>query len=339
MKYEIHTLQILRGIAALLVVTNHLWGRVFGGIFEFNGGLGVDIFFVLSGFLMVFTQTNNRNALTFIFGRIKRIYPLYIIISLPIILMLVNLDGVYKVASNFLLLPTFGKYHHILANNPSWTLVYEMIFYVFFAFALIFSRDATRACLITVSIICISIYVTVNIVGTEPRYGWIHLGYILGDPLMLDFAAGGILALIYKHLRFPAFIDFRVFMIATIIILYLAINVIESSRMFKFGIPALIIIIFAIYTKEGAGGLYRTMHLIGDASYSIYLSHIYFVYIIKSTMIANQDSTLMTNLSVLLTTVLCVMAGIFINRSIEKPIIIFLAKKPKTPLIKGDNIN
>lgn len=327
MKEEIHSLQILRGVAALLVVTNHLWGPVFGGIFEFNGGLGVDIFFVLSGFLMVYTQTEKRGPLNFFIGRIKRIYPLYIIISLPIILMLVNLDAYYKLASNLFLLPTFGKYHHILANNPSWTLVYEMIFYTFFSFALIFTRNSSKACLVIVLFISTSLYITTFKVGVEPRYGWIHVGYILGDPTMLDFAGGSILAVIFKKINISPFISFTAFTVATTVLLYLALCVIDAIRIYKFGIPAMAIIILAIYTKEGTGVFYKIVHVIGDASYSIYLSHIYFVYIVKTSMIANQNSLFLTKVSVLLTTTLCIAVGIFINRTVEKPLIIFFKNK------------
>lgn len=53
MKYEIDNIQILRALAALMVVTNHFLGGTVGGIFKYNGGFGVDIFFVISGFLMI----------------------------------------------------------------------------------------------------------------------------------------------------------------------------------------------------------------------------------------------------------------------------------------------
>ncbi|NCH75025.1 acyltransferase family protein [Cronobacter sakazakii] len=100
MKNELHTLQIVRGVAAMMVVTNHLWGTVFGGIFKYNGGLGVDIFFVLSGFLMVFTQKETRGPIEFLSGRIFRIYPMYILVSLPLIIMMVEVNNPFKILSN-----------------------------------------------------------------------------------------------------------------------------------------------------------------------------------------------------------------------------------------------
>ncbi|EKK7732625.1 acyltransferase, partial [Cronobacter sakazakii] len=148
MKNELHTLQIVRGVAAMMVVTNHLWGTVFGGIFKYNGGLGVDIFFVLSGFLMVFTQKETRGPIEFLSGRIFRIYPMYILVSLPLIIMMVEVNNPFKILSNLFLIPTFGQLQHRLANDPAWTLVYEMIFYVMFSASLLISRNKVKSCLI-----------------------------------------------------------------------------------------------------------------------------------------------------------------------------------------------
>ncbi|WP_455424894.1 acyltransferase family protein [Dryocola sp. LX212] len=315
----------------MMVVTNHFWGSVFGGIFKFNGGFGVDIFFVLSGFLMVYTQTEKRGPVTFFIGRVKRIIPLYFIISLPLILMYVNLKDIYPLLSNILLLPSFGKSHHELANGPAWTLVYEMIFYVFFAISLLISKNNVKACLITVSMIAAALYITIYQIGVSPRYGWIHLGYILGDTLMIDFAAGCIIAVVYQKVNVKAFIDFRLLVLIAIAITYVALNIMDDARIYRFGIPAMILITFAIYTKEGSGYLYKALHTVGDASFSIYLSHIYFSYAIKATRTANQVSIENTEISVILITLICVFVGIFINRTVEKPLMDFLSNKKNQP--------
>lgn len=327
MRNEIHSLQILRGIAAMMVVTNHFWGPIFGGVFKFNGGFGVDIFFVLSGFLMVHTQTESRGPIKFFLGRVKRIYPLYIILTLPLIFMHVKITDYYPFLSNLLLLPSYGSYHHMLVNPPAWTLVYEMIFYLFFSLSLIVSRDSIKACFITVSIIVSSIITIRYAVGMEPRYGWIHLGYLLGDKLMLDFAAGAIIAILYRQLNIKSFIDFRVFMLLSVIITYISLYVINDERIYKYGLPAMAMIMVAVYTKEGSGLFYKTLHLIGDASFSIYLFHVYFQPTISATLKTNASNTEMAKLAVLALTFMCVLAGIFINRTIEKPIINFFQKR------------
>ncbi|EOC1327329.1 hypothetical protein ACI09X_003530 [Cronobacter dublinensis] len=52
MKSEIDNIQILRAVAALMVVTSHFLSGTVGGIFKYNGGFGVDIFFVIFAVLL-----------------------------------------------------------------------------------------------------------------------------------------------------------------------------------------------------------------------------------------------------------------------------------------------
>ena len=70
MKYRLD-IQILRGLAVLFVVLFHL-----GFDFIKSGFLGVDIFFVLSGFLMAILY-DNKNKMHFISRRAKRLLPAY----------------------------------------------------------------------------------------------------------------------------------------------------------------------------------------------------------------------------------------------------------------------
>ncbi|WP_153448745.1 acyltransferase family protein [Vibrio algicola] len=321
MKNEIYSLQVVRGIAALLVVTNHLWGRVFGGVFQYNGGLGVDVFFVLSGFLMVYTQTEKRNAFMFIRGRIERIYPLYWILSLPTMLMLINFNEGYKVISNLFLIPSYKVTQGALTNPPAWTLVYEMIFYVMFTFSLLLSKNRIKACLISVSIIFVSLFIMNNVFGGQERGNWINIGYILSDTLMLNFAFGAIFALIYEKIGIKNVINFNLFMFLFGLVLYVSLFHMDGvRRLLRYGIPSLIIIIFALYSKEGKGFVYNMLLKIGDASYSIYLSHIYFLYVLKATMSTNKGNPTMVELIAVLLVVLSIIVGIFINKKIEKPI-------------------
>lgn len=278
---------------------------------------------------MVYTQTETRGPVKFFFGRVKRIVPLYLIISIPLILMHVKITDFFPLLSNILLFPSFGQYHHGLANPPAWTLVYEMIFYVFFALSLFVSKNNVKSCFISVTIIVSILAITTYKIGIEPRYGWIHLGYILGDTLMLDFAAGCVLAILHQKLGIKAFISFRVFVAIVIFITYIALNVINDVRIYKFGIPAMVMIAIAIYTKEGEGVIYRILHVIGDASYSIYLSHIYFSFAVKAAISTNHPNIEQAQFAVLLITVASVLTGVFINKTIEKPVIYFFAKKIK----------
>ena len=145
---NLQLIQLLRGIASLLVVLLHCSANLsealprhfLGNIFLF-GGSGVDIFFVLSGFIITYTNLNfiGKPAyyLLFIKRRIIRIYPTYWIIISIFLLLQVLLPSFYRthfsfdltnVLSTYLLLPG-----HIMVNGVSWTLSYEIFFYLLFS--------------------------------------------------------------------------------------------------------------------------------------------------------------------------------------------------------------
>ena len=91
MKFTIISIQILRAFAALLVVFHHARYQIqdfevffHGGIWPF-GQAGVDIFFVISGFIMWVTTHDRRTTpLRFMTNRIVRIVPLYWLLTLAV---------------------------------------------------------------------------------------------------------------------------------------------------------------------------------------------------------------------------------------------------------------
>jgi peptidoglycan/LPS O-acetylase OafA/YrhL len=154
--------QALRAVAALLVVAVHV-GNVNGfearyispapiltRAFATAGWFGVDLFFVISGFIMTVTTWRlfgERNApLQFLVRRVSRIYPPYWIALLPILIVYLlrpELVDSHSAAppdllASFLLLPQSGEPLLLV----SWTLVFEMAFYLVFALALGFRRSA-----------------------------------------------------------------------------------------------------------------------------------------------------------------------------------------------------
>lgn len=326
-KSEIHNLQIVRGIAAMLVVTNHLWGSVFGGVFKFNGGLGVDIFFVLSGFLMVLTQRETRGPFSFFAGRVGRIYPMYILVSLPLIIMMVEIDNPFKLLSNLFLIPTYGTLQHRLANDPAWTLVYEMIFYVMFSVSLLISRKRVTACIIVCLMLITSVAIFTFYIPPQPRFGWINIGYILGDNLLIDFGMGCVLALAYERVNITKRVNFNVFIIAVIAVMYISLMYISGARIVKFGFPALLIISLAIYSRGGNGIIYKGLYIIGNASYSIYLSHLYFALAMHNSVNIKNITSMNAEVATMAFTILCISFGIFINGTVEKPIMKYFSER------------
>ncbi|MEG6073779.1 acyltransferase [Enterobacter hormaechei] len=327
---ELRNLQVIRAIAAMMVVLNHFWGPVFGWLFLGIGGMGVDIFFVLSGFLMVYTQNDSKGPIRFFCDRVRRIYPIYIIVSIPLILSTVPVIQHYNFVANFLLLPEINDYRARMANSPTWTLVYEMIFYVMFSFTLIFSRKKNFAAIFVSTIIVACIVAGDSLGLNSERRGWVNLGFILQDPLMVNFAAGCIYALIYPKLKGFISIKTPVFYIATFALLYIGLFTLSGNpRIISFGIPSFFIIVIATLSQNGKGIMSNFMHLIGDASYSIYISHIYFAHLLNDVINRNgNDKNVAIAMSFVLI-IISVIVGIFIHKNIEKPSISWLKQKTR----------
>lgn len=148
--------QALRCLAVLLVVWTH--AKHVGGldhVFWMNnyvGSVGVDIFFVISGFVISLSaQSLNYDAPRFLFNRITRVVPLYWLTALPLIAMgwrkgTLDWNGVLTTFT-FLPLLDFDTFH-APTNAFGWTLSFEFWFYVCFAagLALFRSRGAWVLC-------------------------------------------------------------------------------------------------------------------------------------------------------------------------------------------------
>jgi exopolysaccharide production protein ExoZ len=158
------TIQAPRAVAALLVVLLHAfetWGErvdpAAPGVSWDNGAAGVDIFFVISGFVMVISSQRLVDRpgawLTFLRHRVVRIVPLYWLLTTVKILAVVLLGGVVLrtgldfnfVAASYLFLPVIDTAGHFRPVLPvGWTLTYEFLFYLFFAAALAMRVDVLR---------------------------------------------------------------------------------------------------------------------------------------------------------------------------------------------------
>jgi exopolysaccharide production protein ExoZ len=158
------TIQALRAVAALLVVVLHAfetWGErvdpAAPGVSWDNGASGVDIFFIISGFVMVISSRRLVDRpgawLIFLRHRVVRIVPLYWLLTTAKIVAVMVLGGVVlrtsldfkSVAGSYLFLPVTDSAGHFRPVLPvGWTLTYEFLFYLLFAAALAIRVDVLR---------------------------------------------------------------------------------------------------------------------------------------------------------------------------------------------------
>lgn len=137
-------LQALRGIAALLVVMHHSLGHfkamgLSNPVFEFialHGNIGVDIFFVISGYVMAKTTSKSTPGLAtssqFISKRFARIYlgywPIFFIALIIYQFHRPDYLADKAVLQSFSLL-MFGNYAELVIT-PAWSLTFELYFYL-----------------------------------------------------------------------------------------------------------------------------------------------------------------------------------------------------------------
>lgn len=277
------TIQYARAVAALMVVVFHLKPQLQRMGAELDAwphwlASGVDVFFVISGFIMWWTT---RDAVVspgdFVRRRIERIVPLYWIITTFYVLVLLVAPRLMQtgaldwphVLSSYLFLP----YPHPVVDlmhplvTPGWTLNYEMFFYVIFAAALFAPREI-RLPLIAVTLVGL----VVAGVALQPQNRFLG---VYTSSLLLEFLLGVVVAeLVLRRVLIPAAAALPAAVVAFACIPALGGFADDEMRGFVWGPPAAVFV-FAIVSLELGGRAFRsaTLLLLGDASYSIYLSH------------------------------------------------------------------
>lgn len=265
-------IQYLRAAAATAVVIYHAAQRT--GTRFTVGEAGVDLFFVLSGFLMIAITSPETRAPAFLLDRAKRIVPAYwIATSLFLAGALLGLfpratiDWAH-VAASYLFVP-----YHVAGSPaiwpllvPGWTLNFEMFFYVLFALTLLGPRRWQLPVLTM-------LLATVCVAGAlAPSPGTALAFY--SQPILLEFVAGAWLGWWWKRHGAPAGGGA---LIALAVVLYVGAWWIDDDRwrLVIYGLPALLLFAGMLGVEHRRGGLpaIAPLKLLGDASYSIYLWH------------------------------------------------------------------
>jgi exopolysaccharide production protein ExoZ len=312
------SIQYLRAFAAMLVVVHHarnpepwLYNPMVGIQFAAHG---VDIFFVISGFIM-YTAARDEPVTTFVWRRIWRVIPLYWLATLAVVAIgLVSGEEFSRLnlVRSLVLIPfenpTYaGKIWPLLV--PGWTLMYEMFFYAIFGLALTTGRVVIVATAMVVGLVVIGLLVSPT--------GAAAVTYT--SPLMIEFVIGLWLGVAFRYLRFPG-------LWALLLIGIVALPVLEMAKfpsVLQGLFPAVLIVTGALALEQRIRvpniGLGK---LLGDASYSIYLSHT--LIMIGSNKVIEQlplVGPLQFAAMIGATAVLAALGGVAVFRWIERPLI------------------
>ncbi|MGO4707283.1 acyltransferase family protein [Microvirga sp. 2MCAF38] len=286
-------IQLLRALAALSVAFLHaqhdaatrgnLLGFSFTPLERFPWMAGVDVFFVISGFIMVYTSRDLFAApggqSIFLARRIARIVPLYwavttlYVIAALVVPTLVNggLPSTWAVIASYLFIP-FDRPGPIQPiYSLGWTLNYEMFFYGLFALVLILRE---RLALVVLTGVLIALTIVGRLASLpQPLAFWT-------DPIILEFAFGiGLGWLRLQNVMLPFFARCALALLGFAL---LAGNIIglnadaTTMRPIAWGLPAALLVAAAALGPERPASLNWLTRFgvrIGDVSYAIYLIH------------------------------------------------------------------
>ena len=297
MSRKLHFVQVLRATAAMLVVASHVIHYIalkndvdlfYRNIAGFTGAFGVDLFFVISGFIMIYTSKNlfqvKGGALKFASRRILRIVPLYWLATFVAMLLVAmhQFPSPAEIATSFLFIPFVNDPGQPLRPilGVGWTLNLEMFFYALFAAALLFRRLPGTYLLIATmtSLVALGTLLKPLSDRTEPETA----ATFLTSPILLLFAAGVVLGLLIDHprrstIRFPAAGYASLALTALAVVLFMT----QVDRwpiplgwqLLFWGLAVAIIALAVVAPVPKDSAALRGLEFLGDASYSIYLFH------------------------------------------------------------------
>src|SRR5258708_4207929 len=273
------SVQALRAIAALAVVICH-----FDELNAWLAGLkdpypldqlasGVDLFFVISGFVMVYASQDLFEArggwLTFFTRRIARIVPPYWLLTAIAIAVMSLPSDWGSLLGSYLFFPFRADGGNIApVYGVGWTLNFEMYFYILFSAAIFLCRNAA------VPALC-ALLGTIVLLGHWLQPVWAPLQF-WSDPIILEFVFGMALALLYINgvrLAVPIRVGLVVVGIA-------AFGFFETRmppsgfRVVEWGLPAAMIFAGTVLGRDiNFGWLRVPLQALGNASYALSLPH------------------------------------------------------------------
>jgi len=317
----IYNIQVLRAFAAVSIVIVHsllgIHSYEFQSVNKFNlDDFGVDIFFVISGFIMVFIQNNyKRNSIDFFIQRVKRILPIYWICNFTILLLFFLFPSIFntlKINFDHFFLSLFFLSQYIFLDKPiivaGWTLEYEIFFYFLFAIFINIKniKFSYFFIFITIGILCFT--ELINLIFIEFLFGMmIGIIYINSSEVQKK--------ILHNYSYY--------FLIFGFIILLLPIfNSLEINRLIKYGLPSTLIVLGSIYAKQITN---KYAILIGNGSYSIYLAQGFCIpAILKFFKIFYPEFDMVIIFFILLTG--SVLFGLFIYYFIERNLSLLIKK-------------
>jgi len=293
---KVEVIQELRGIASIGVLLWHAstflgpYGTGIGGtLFLSAPTMGVDLFFVICGFVMVVSSIRPDGRVVapgaFFARRFARIYPLYFIATLSIFMVepSVPIQTIGRLLRSLVLMPhADGEAPGITAPtlNVGWTIIYEVEFYLIFGLSLLLGKNYWKglAGWFAVAMILPALLASTSIVNPYSAIVGLPANFqILFNPLNWLFACGIVIALVYRS-------PFRIenpFAVRVLSLAAIALAITQYAMQFRvvhgvFGaglsmVPLVFILTLGSKTVNLSPN--RVLSHLGRISFSLYLLH------------------------------------------------------------------
>lgn len=350
------SIQVLRALAALSVSIGHAQsfiglpmekqGQVFGWSFLLPWGAGVDLFFVISGFIMVYSSESlfaaPGGAKRFVWRRLTRIVPLYwcamALLLAKIFVMHKPLPDAPSIAASFLFVPwdTFGTGFPRPVYELGWTLNYEMFFYAVFAVFLAFQR--------TVAVTLVALLLGVLTIAGALFAPSNLQAFFWTQPIVLEFVFGmGLALLVRSGVALVAPVRWCLIALGSAAMLYDCLSSAlqprawltpnDLLRVVGWGVPAAMILAGCVLKRREQmpdNALVRSGTLLGDASYALYLCHpIVMSAFASAWFVLALNTKLPAFVGILGCVLASIVASVFVHLWFERPLTRFLQARAR----------
>lgn len=343
---RLKSIQVLRFVAAFGVVTAHTVGTyselinrhidIWAGPLSQAGVIGVDIFFLISGFVIYGVAFGKQGATSsrFLRDRVIRVVPIYYLASIAWTPVAWSRDMLHwrNLFTTLTFWPALDKLSAPIAE-VGWTLCFEMLFYS--AVALILWRRP-------LAFLMIAIFAAAWIGRDLTQLAVLQF---IGNPIILEFLAGMLIAALWG--RWSNCTRVGVASLGAGVTIYVLSCLVgygpvhdghfifngaaSALRVVLFGIPAALIMFGALQCERFfRGKFFDSLSYLGDTSYSLYLIHIPVLLAIGSM---GTSIHVLSSWYYFVLPPVCIVAGILCHEAIEKPLIAFFRRPKLKPAV------